>query len=63
MNNDNISSKDIRIEVHNTIDEIVRRGAQRLLAIALEGEVANYLARHNEKNEEGQAEVVGRGYA
>ncbi len=63
MNNDNISGADIRAEIHKTIDEIVQRGAQRLLAVALEAEVASYLARHNAKDEEGKATVVRNGYA
>ncbi len=63
MNNDNISGADIRAEIHKTIDEIVQRGAQRLLAMALEAEVASYLARHTAKDEEGKATVVRNGYA
>ena len=63
MNNDNISGTDLRAEIHKTIDEILQQGAQRLLALALEAEVASYLARHNAKDVEGKAKVVRNGYA
>ena len=63
MSNDSISDTDIRAEIHKTIDEILQQGAQRLLALALEAEVASYLARHNSKDDEGKAKVVRNGYA
>jgi transposase-like protein len=48
-----------------TLDEIAREGARRMLLEALEAEVADYIARHQERDEEGHAWVVrnGRGRA
>ena len=63
MTNDNICSEDIRMETNQTIDEIVRRGAQRMLAAALEAEVTAYLAHFNEKDETGKSSIVRNGYA
>ena len=61
MNKDSISSPDIRAEIDLTIDEIAQRGAQRMLAVALEAEVEAYLAQHTQKDEQGYAqEVVAR---
>ena len=35
------------------LDEIAREGARRMLAQALEAEVADYIARHQERDENG----------
>jgi len=40
------------------LDEIAREGARRLLAQALEAEVADYIARHQERDERGRAQVA-----
>ncbi len=45
------------------LDEIAREGARRMLAQALEAEVADYLARHQERDESGRAQVVRNGKA
>ena len=45
------------------LDEIAREGARRMLAQALEAEVADYLARHQERDEHGRAQVVRNGKA
>ena len=45
------------------LDEIAREGARRMLAQALEAEVADYVARHEERDEHGRAQVVRNGKA
>jgi transposase-like protein len=45
------------------LDEIAREGARRMLAQALEAEVADYIARHQERDEDGRAKVVRNGKA
>ncbi len=45
------------------LDEIAREGARRMLAVALEAEVADYIARHQERDEHGRAQVVRNGKA
>jgi transposase-like protein len=46
-----------------SLDELAREGARRLLVAALEAEVADYLARHEEaRDERGHAEVVRNGH-
>ena len=53
---------DVRDEIHSTIDDLVRRGAQRMLEAALQAEVENYLQRHSqERDENGHALVVRNG--
>lgn len=55
---------EIRDEIHLTIDEIVCRGAQRMLVAALEAEVETYLAHHGQaRDEQGHALVVRNGHA
>jgi transposase-like protein len=54
-NNDN--------EFATTLDEIAREGARRMLAEALEAEVADYIARNQERDEQGRAQVVRNGKA
>jgi transposase-like protein len=59
------------IEIHtdehknfaSDLDEIAREGARRMLAQALEAEVADYIARHQERDENGRAQVVRNGRA
>jgi putative transposase len=46
------------------LDEICRRGAQRMLAVALEAEVDAYLEQHREtRDDQGHAMVVRNGRA
>jgi transposase-like protein len=45
------------------LDEIAREGARRMLAQALEAEVADYIARNQERDESGRALVVRNGKA
>ena len=45
------------------LDEIAREGARRMLAQALESEVADYMDRHQERDENGRAKVVRNGKA
>lgn len=45
------------------LDEIAREGARRMLAQALEAEVADYIERHQELDEHGRAQVVRNGKA
>ena len=54
----------VRDEIHLTLDELVRRGAQRMLATALQAEVNEYIQSHTQnRDEEGRALVVRNGYA
>jgi len=47
-----------------TLDELARQGAQRMLAAALEAEVAEYIERHaHERGEDGRRLVVRNGRA
>jgi transposase-like protein len=45
------------------LDEIAREGARRMLAQALEAEVADYIARNQERDEHGRSQVVRNGKA
>jgi transposase-like protein len=45
------------------LDEIAREGARRMLAQALEAEVADYIARNQERDAQGRAKVVRNGKA
>jgi transposase-like protein len=45
------------------LDEIVREGARRMLAVALEAEAADYIARHQARDQHGRAQVVRNGKA
>ncbi len=59
-----IASEDVRQEFALTLDEICRRGAERMLAIALEAEVDAYLEPHrNARDDRGHALVVRNGHA
>ena len=64
MDNDTTLSNDVRTEIHSTIDDLVKRGAQRMLEAALQAEVENYIQRHRqERDENGHALVVRNGLA
>src|SRR5512133_965695 len=54
----------VREDLAASLDEIVREGARRMLAAALEEEVAAYLAAHmGERDENGRRLVVRNGHA
>ncbi len=50
-------------EFASDLDEIAREGARRMLAQALEAEVADYIARHQERDGHGRAQIVRNGKA
>ena len=52
-----------RKEFTSDLDEIAREGARRMLAQALEAEAADYIARNQERGENGRARVVRNGKA
>ncbi len=46
-------------EFSSDLDALAHEGARRMLAVALEAEVAEYVSRHREaKDEQGRARVV-----
>ena len=52
----------IRTEIHLSLDELARRGAQRMLEAALQAEVDEYVQRHQrERDEAGRAQGVRTG--
>ncbi|MCA9999307.1 MAG: transposase, partial [Anaerolineales bacterium] len=64
MDNHTTLVENVRTEIQTTIDELVRRGAQRMLEAALAAEVDQYLQRHRqERDEKGHALVVRNGSA
>jgi putative transposase len=64
MCNDTTFSSSIRDEIHLSLDELAQRGAQRMLAAALQAEVDEYIQRHaNEQDNNGHALVVRNGRA
>ena len=50
-------------EVRLSLDDLAREGARRMLQNALEAEVAEYIARHQERDGNGHALVVRNGKA
>lgn len=59
-----LAEEDARQELALTLDEICRRGAELMLAIALEAEVDAYLERHQDaRDDRGHALVVRNGHA
>jgi putative transposase len=59
-----VAEDDARQEFALTLDEICRRGAERMLAIALEAEVDAYVERHQDvRDDRGHAVVVRNGHA
>ena len=53
---------EVRDEIHQPLDELVRRGAQRMLKAALQAEVDEYINRHSqERDKKGHALVVRNG--
>ena len=59
-----VTEDDARQELALSLDEICRRGAERMLAVALEAEVDAYLERHRgDRDDRGRALVVRNGHA
>jgi transposase-like protein len=59
-----VADEAAREDLAASLDEIVREGARRMLAAALEQEVAAYIAAHaGERDEEGRRLVVRNGHA
>jgi len=50
-------------ELPTDLDELAREGARRMLVAALQSEVADYIERHQERDERGHAKVVRNGRA
>ena len=64
MSYDTTVKADVRATIAASLDDIVRAGAQKMLAAALEAEVAAYIDKHAaERNEQGHALVVRNGHA
>ncbi len=64
MGNDTTFSEVLRDEIHLSLDELARRGAQRMLAAALQAEVDEYVHRHGrERDDNNRALVVRNGHA
>lgn len=64
MCKDTIDLNTLRTEIDLTLDELARRGAQRMLAAALQAEADEYIQRHaGERDENGHALVVRNGSA
>jgi putative transposase len=62
MCNHTTFSETIREEIHLSLDELARRGAQRMLALALQAEVDEYIRRHKgERDENSHALIVRNG--
>jgi putative transposase len=59
-----VADRAAREDLAAGLDEIVREGARRMLAAALEGEVAAYIAAHaDDRGEDGRRLVVRNGHA
>jgi transposase-like protein len=64
MCNNTTFSETIRDEIHLSLDELAQRGAQRMLALALQAEVDEYIGRHEgERDKSGHALVVRNGHS
>ena len=63
MPDDTTIPDSIRDEIHLSLDELARRGAQRMLALALQAEVDDYIQRHGGQDDQGHALVVRNGCA
>jgi len=62
MCNNTTISETVRDEIHLGLDELAQRGAQRMLALALQAEVDEYIRCHGgERDEGGHALVVRNG--
>jgi transposase-like protein len=64
MCNNTTFSETVRDEIHLGLDELAQRGAQRMLALALQAEVDEYIGRHEgERDKSGHALVVRNGHS
>ena len=62
MSKDTIFSAEVRTDIRVPIDELVRRGAQRMLEAALQAEVDEYIQRYQQaRDADGRALVVRNG--
>jgi transposase-like protein len=62
MGNNTTFSEALRDEIHLSLDELARRGAQHMLAAALQAEVDEYIDRHrSERDDNNHALVVRNG--
>ena len=58
-----LKSPEAVAESRSVLEEIVRAGARRMLQVALEGEVADFVEQFSDMvNEEGRRMVVRNGY-
>jgi len=63
MDNHTTLIDEVRSEINLSLDELVRRGAQRMLEAALQAEVDDYIRCHSqERDEQGHAQVVRNGH-
>jgi putative transposase len=60
MCNDTTLVDEVRDEIHLPLDELARRGAQRMLIAALEAEVDEYISRHSQERDEADHALVVR---
>ncbi len=59
-----VADEQARAELTTDLDELLREGARRMLAVALEAEVEAYIAAHTELvDEHGRRLVVRNGHA
>ncbi len=59
-----LTDDDARVEMRVGLDEIVREGARRMLAVALEAEVDDYVTTFaDERDEDGKRLVTRNGHA
>jgi putative transposase len=60
MCNNTTLSETVRDEIHLSLDELAQRGAQRMLALALQAEVDEYIRRHEDERDENNCALVVR---
>ena len=60
MCNNTTLSETVRDEIHLSLDELAQRGAQRMLALALQAEVDEYIRRHEGERDENNCALVVR---
>lgn len=64
MCNDTILTDSVRDMIHLSLDQLVQHGAQKMLAAALEAEIADYIDQHRDaRDPAGHALVVRNGHA
>ncbi len=60
MCNNTTFSETVRDEIHLSLDELAQQGAQRMLALALQAEVDEYIHRHEGERDENNCALVVR---